>query len=66
MEEKRQDHHIDVICGCVVMGTESEIGTGGPEISAARFSDDCHFLWGEGRQTALARARNNETKMLHR
>jgi hypothetical protein len=29
MEEKRQDHHIDVICGCVVMGTESEIGTGG-------------------------------------
>ena len=28
MEEKRQDHHIDVICGYVVMGTGTEIGTG--------------------------------------
>ena len=29
MEEKRQDHHIDAICGYVFMGTKSEIGTGG-------------------------------------
>ena len=39
---------------------------GGPEISATRFSDVCHFLWGEGRQAALSRAQNNETKMFHR
>jgi len=29
MDDERQDHHIVAICGYVVMGTGSEVGTGG-------------------------------------